>query len=55
MKSFAAKHKKLDVRLASRSGGCFTALSDYVLGKGGIIYGCQLDYELRAVHNRARN
>ena len=55
MKSFAAKHKKLDVRLASRSGGCFTALSDYVLGKGGIIYGCQLDYELRAVHNRATN
>lgn len=53
MKSFAVKHKDLDVRMASRSGGCFTAISDYVLEKGGVVYGCRLDERLIAVHDRA--
>ena len=29
--TFAVKHKDIDVRMASRSGGVFTALTDYVL------------------------
>ena len=53
MKSFAVKHKDLDVRLNSRSGGCFTAISDYVLEQDGTVYGCQLNNELVAVHGRA--
>lgn len=53
MKSFAVKHKYIDIRLASRSGGCFTAISDYVLERGGVVYGCQLDNKLVAVHSRA--
>lgn len=53
MKSFAVKHKDLETRLASRSGGCFTALSDYVLYKGGVVYGCRLNADLIAVHDRA--
>ena len=53
MKSFAVKHKNLDIRLSSRSGGCFTAISDYVLEQGGTVYGCQLNEGLVAVHERA--
>lgn len=53
MKSFAVKHKDLDIRLASRSGGCFTAISDYVLEQGGVVYGCYLNEQLVAVHGRA--
>ena len=55
MKSFAVKHNNLDVRLNSRSGGCFTAISDYVLDNGGTVYGCKLNENLVAVHERATN
>ena len=55
MKSFAVKHNNLDVRLDSRSGGCFTAISDYVLDNGGTVYGCKLNENLIAVHERATN
>ena len=50
---YAVKHKELDVRMASRSGGIFTAVSDVVLEKGGIVYGCVLDEKFEAFHVRA--
>ncbi len=50
---YAAKHRDLDVRLDSRSGGVFSALSDYVLKNGGVIYGCTLTERHTAVHMRA--
>lgn len=53
MRAFAVKHKDLETRLASRSGGCFTAISDYVLERGGVVYGCRLNSDLVAVHDRA--
>ena len=53
--TFAVKHNDLDTRMESRSGGIFTALSDYVLKDGGVVYGCVLDDDFRAVHMRAES
>lgn len=51
--AYAVKHKNMDIRLASRSGGIFTAVTDYILEQNGIIYGCALDDEFMALHKRA--
>lgn len=50
---YIVKHKNMQIRLASRSGGVFTALSDAWLSRGGVIYGCVLDENLKACHVRA--
>ena len=52
-KTYAAIHKDLNVRMQSRSGGFFTALSDYVLVQNGVVYGCVLDENFLAIHVRA--
>lgn len=51
--AFAAKHKSLDIRMNSRSGGIFTAISNYILSIGGVVYGCILDNNLMPMHVRA--
>ena len=53
--TFAVKHKDFRTRMASRSGGVFTALSDKALCNGGVVYGCILDEEFRAIHARAES
>lgn len=40
-------------RMKSQSGGAFWALACAVWQRGGIVYGCVLDEELKAVHKRA--
>ncbi|HWT76036.1 MAG TPA: Coenzyme F420 hydrogenase/dehydrogenase, beta subunit C-terminal domain [Mobilitalea sp.] len=50
---YAVKHKDDNIRLSSRSGGVFTALSDRILDQGGIVYGCALEDNLEAVHKKA--
>lgn len=50
---FAVKHKNEEIRVASRSGGVFTALSDVIIENGGVVYGCALDKEFTAIHKRA--
>lgn len=52
---YAVKHKDFDVRMASRSGGIFTALSDKILDDNGVVYGCVLNDKFEAVHTRAEN
>lgn len=37
--TYAVKHKDFNIRMNSRSGGIFTALSDYILDNKGVIYG----------------
>lgn len=39
LKVVAAWHKDNDIRMTSSSGGVFTAISEYVLQKGGIVWG----------------
>lgn len=48
--AYAMYHKNEQVRLDSSSGGAFTLLAEYVLSKGGLVYGCKLDHNMCAVH-----
>lgn len=52
-KIYAVRHKDPAVRAASRSGGIFTAVSDHVISEQGVVYGCALTEDLKAVHIRA--
>ena len=54
-KVYAVKHKDEATRVASRSGGIFTALSDLAFAKNGVVYGCVLDENFNAIHIRADN
>lgn len=53
MRTFAVKHLDKHIVDQSRSGGIFTAISDFFLKNDGVIYGCVLDENLRAIHVRA--
>ena len=51
---YTATHKDEQVLCNSQSGGAFTAISDIVLDKNGVIYGCVYDINNhRAIHSRA--
>lgn len=50
---FALKHKSDHLRLNSQSGGAFTAITDFILKNGGVVYGCELIGFAKAVHTRA--
>ncbi len=52
---YAVKHLDEEVRMNSRSGGMFTALSDFILDSGGIVYGCVLNENMEACHIRAED
>lgn len=54
-KVYAVQHEDESIRQASRSGGIFTALSDWILENNGVIYGCVLDDNFNAIHIRANN
>lgn len=51
----AIKHLDEHVVENSRSGGVFTAISDYVLQQNGVVYGCVLDDNRIAKHIRVDN
>ena len=50
---YGVKHKDEAIRMQSRSGGVFTAISDRVLEEGGSIYGAALTDDFLVVHRRA--
>lgn len=52
-KVYAVRHKNEETRAASRSGGIFTAVSDWVIRNNGVIYGCVLTENFSATHIRA--
>ena len=55
-KAWAAKHISDEVVMRSSSGGAFTALSDEILHRGGVIIGASYDYKKQALtHKIARN
>lgn len=51
--AYAARHKDNNEILKSRSGAAFVAISDYVLSKGGVIYGAGYKDHFRVTHKRA--
>ena len=44
-----------DILLNSQSGGMFTAISDYVLENGGVVYGAVLQGADKVIHKRAQS
>lgn len=50
---YAVVHNNNDVLTNSSSGGLFTAISDYVLSEGGVVYGAVQDSNVQTFHNRA--
>lgn len=53
--AYAVKHKDEGIRASSRSGGVFTAITDYVLQQGGCIYGATMDENFVVKHEKAEN
>lgn len=53
LNAYALKIKDETARVSSRSGGAFTALSDYVLENDGVVYGCAITEQFEAAHQRA--
>lgn len=43
LEAYATYHKDDSVRIASASGGVFTAFAEYVISQGGCVYGCIMD------------
>jgi len=50
---YAVKHKNDQIRMTSSSGGMFVAISDYILDKGGVIYGADYNNNFVVCHKRA--
>lgn len=54
-KVFACIHKDDMVKFSSSSGGLFTALSDYVIDSGGIVFGAKYNESFDVEHSYAEN
>ena len=52
---FAVRHSDANIVQNSTSGGAFTALSDYILKNGGLIFGAALCDEFNCRHIQANN
>lgn len=50
---YGAKCKDEKLRKESSSGGAFSPMAQYILGIGGVVYGCKLNDKFIAVHDRA--
>lgn len=53
--AFAAQHYVEGILKNSSSGGVFTAVSDYVLRRGGVVYGAVYATDMTVTHIRAEN
>lgn len=51
--AYAARHKDINEVMKSRSGAAFAAISDYILEKGGVVYGAGYKDHFRVAHKRA--
>ena len=49
-KAFALKAKDDALRLDSSSGGAFSLIAEYVLNRGGVVFGASFDENLNVVH-----
>lgn len=51
--AYGVKHKNHEIRMESRSGGMFTAISDYILENDGVVYGVGYKNHFEVCHKRA--
>lgn len=54
-RAYCVHYKNDTVRLASTSGGAFTALCQWVFQQGGIVFGASYDNTFQVVHTKAEN
>ena len=54
-KAFALKAKDDALRLNSSSGGAFTLIAQYVLNRGGVVFGASFDENLNVAHRFIEN
>ena len=52
---FIVQHKNDRIRRESTSGGAFTAIAEYVINNGGIVFGAGMDKDFRVCHMPAYN
>lgn len=52
---YAVKHKNIDERMTSRSGGVFVAIATYIIEKKGVVYGAAFNDNLEVEHIRIGN
>ena len=50
LKVYAAWHKDEEIRMSSSSGGAFTALAEYVLVQGGVVFGAAYGENMQILH-----
>lgn len=50
LEGYAARHKEKEIYYNSTSGGAFTALAEWVIKQGGVVYGCVFDDYFIPVH-----
>lgn len=55
IKTYLVKHSNFDIRIESRSGGIFTAISDLILSREGSVYGAIIDKDFNVTHIRAKD
>lgn len=48
---YAAKHKDEQIRMASSSGGAFTAIAESVIDEGGVVFGAKFNQDWDVVHS----
>lgn len=53
--AYGVKHKRLQTRMGSRSGGTFVALSDVILRENGVVYGAVMNEDGAVRHVRAES
>lgn len=51
LEQYAAQSRRDDIIMSSSSGGIFTELAEYVVSKGGVVFGAKFDEEWRVVHS----
>lgn len=49
--AYAAKNQDESVRLNSSSGGVFSALAEYVIAQGGVVFGARIDAQGKVYHD----
>lgn len=47
---YGLKHKEIDIRLSSSSGGAFSLLAHSIIEMGGVVYGAVYDSNMRVIH-----
>lgn len=52
---YACWHKNMDIRLKSSSGGVFSAIAEYILKNGGIVWGAAYSKDLTLTYQYVEN